>query len=79
LKDKAIEIRVGGAACEQSGWHDLTDPKVLQVTSLRFTVEQTLVQKIIQTRVNIALHARLKKYPDISRSINTSVLIKNYE
>ena len=79
LRDKAVEIRLDGAACEESGWHDLTDPKVVQVTALRFTAHQTAVQQVTQTRVTIELHARLKKHPDISRSINTSVLIENYE
>lgn len=79
LRDRAVEIRLKGADCDQSGWHDLTDPKVVQVTTLKFTVEQTTVQQVTQTRVNIMLQARLKKYPEISRNINTSVLIENYE
>jgi prepilin peptidase dependent protein B len=79
LKDSAIEIRLDGAACDKLGWHDLTDPKVVQVTALHFTVAQITVQQVTQTRVNIALQARVKKHPDISRSINTSVLIENYE
>lgn len=79
LRDRAVEIRLDGAACDASGWHDLTDPKVVQVTALMFTLEQTTVQKVVQTRVNIELQARLKKYPDISRSLSTSVLIENYE
>lgn len=79
LKDRAVEIRLDGAACDESGWHDLTDPKVVQVMALEFAVEQTTVQQITQTRVNVALQARLKKHPDISRSINTSILIENYE
>jgi prepilin peptidase dependent protein B len=79
LRDNAVEIRLDGAACDQSGWHDLTDPKVVQVIVLKFTVEKTTVQQITQTRVNIELHARLKKHPDISRSILTSILIENYE
>tara|TARA_R110002167_G_scaffold115810_8_gene290402 strand:+ start:1078 stop:1707 length:630 start_codon:yes stop_codon:yes gene_type:complete len=79
LKDKAVEIRLDGAACDESGWHDLTDPKVVQVMALKFSFEQTTVQQITQTRVNIELQARLKKHHDISSSINTSVLIENYE
>lgn len=79
LKDNAVEIRLDGAACDASGWHDLTDPKVVQVTALKFTIEQSAVQQVTQTRVNIELQARLKKHPDISRSINTSVLMENYE
>tara|TARA_R110000751_G_scaffold15290_5_gene49592 strand:+ start:178232 stop:178861 length:630 start_codon:yes stop_codon:yes gene_type:complete len=79
LKDRAVEIRLDGAACDESGWHDLTDPKVVQVMMLEFTVEQTTVQQIMQTRVNIALQARLKKHPEILRRINTQVLLENYE
>jgi prepilin peptidase dependent protein B len=79
LKDRAIEIRLDGAACDESGWHDLTDPKVVQVTNLEFTFEHTTVQHITQTRVNIELQARLKKHPDILRSINANILIENYE
>lgn len=79
LKDKAVEIRLDGAACDESGWHDLTDPKVVQVMALKFSFEQTTVQQITKTRVNIELQARLKKHHDISRSVSTSVLIENYE
>lgn len=79
LRDSAVEIRLDGAACNASGWHDLTDPKVVQVTALNFDMEQATVQKITQTRVNIELRARLNKHPSISRIINTSVLIENYE
>lgn len=79
LKDSSIEIRLNGAACDTSGWHDLTDPKIIKVTALEFSVEQTTVQQVTQTRVNIELQARLKKHPEISRSINTSILIENYE
>jgi prepilin peptidase dependent protein B len=42
-------------------------------------VEKSTLQHVIQTRVTIKLQARLKNHPDISRSINTSVLIENYE
>jgi len=79
MKDHAVEIRLDGAPCDASGWHDLTDPKVVQVTALKFTIEQSAVQQVTQIRVNIELQARLKKHPDISRSINTSVLLENYE
>jgi prepilin peptidase dependent protein B len=79
LKDRAVEIRLNGAECDQSGWHDLTDPKVIQVIVFNFTIEQTTVQLITQSRINIELQARLKKHPDISRSISTSILIENYE
>jgi prepilin peptidase dependent protein B len=79
LKNNAIEIRLDGAACDQSGWHDLTDPKVVKVTELTFTVEKTIVQQITQTRVNIRLQAHLKKYPDLSRWVSTGVVIANYE
>ncbi|PKH00923.1 prepilin peptidase dependent protein B [Paraglaciecola sp. MB-3u-78] len=79
LRDHAVEIRLNGAACDESGWHDLTDPKVVQVTALKFMLEQSSVQNVIQTRVTIELQARLKKHPEILRSINTNVLIENYE
>lgn len=79
LKDKAVEIRLDGASCDETGWHDLTDPKVVQVMALEFTIEQTTVQQITRTRVNIALQARLKRHPDILRSVNSRILIENYE
>lgn len=79
LRDQAVEVRLNGAACDKSGWHDLTDPKVVQVSVFNFTIEQSTVQQVTQTRINIALQAHLKQHPDIYRSINTSVLIENYE
>ncbi|WP_299074121.1 prepilin peptidase dependent protein B [uncultured Paraglaciecola sp.] len=79
LKDRAIEIRLDGSACDLSGWHDLTDPKVVQVTDFSFSLEQITQQQMTQARVKIDLQARLKKHPNISRRISTSVLIENYE
>ena len=79
LKDGAVEIRLSGSACDASGWHDLTDPKIIKVTALKFIVEQTTVQSVTQTRINIEFQAGLKKHPDILRRINTSVLLENYE
>jgi prepilin peptidase dependent protein B len=79
LRDHAVEIRLDGAKCDESGWHDLTDPKIIQVMTLIFTLEKQTVQLVTQTRVNIELYARLKKHPEISRNINTSILIENYE
>lgn len=79
LKDRAIEIRLDGAACDESGWHDLTDPQVVQVMMFALSIEKNTVQQIVQTRVNIDLQARLKKHPEISRRITTHILIENYE
>jgi prepilin peptidase dependent protein B len=79
LRNRAVEIRLKGATCEQSGWHDLTDPAVVEITALEFIVTQNTVQQVVQTQVHIMLQARLKKRPNISRSINTDVLIENYE
>jgi prepilin peptidase dependent protein B len=79
LRNRAVEIRLKGATCEQSGWHDLTDPAVVEITALEFIVTQNTVQQVVQTQVHIMLQARLKKRPNISRSINTNVLIENYE
>jgi len=79
LRDRAVEIRMNGALCDQSGWHDLTDPKVIHVTVFKFTIEQLTALQITQTHIKLELQARLKKHPEISRSISTSVLIENYE
>lgn len=79
LRNNAIEIRLDGGTCSQGGWHDLTDPKVVQVTTLKFALEQYSLQQITQTRVNIELIARLKQYPDVIRNHSTSVLIDNLE
>jgi prepilin peptidase dependent protein B len=79
LRNRAVEIRLKGATCEQSGWHDLTDPAVVEITALEFIVTQNTVQQVVQTQVHIMLQARLKKRPNISRSTNTNVLIENYE
>lgn len=79
LRNKAIEIRLDGALCDQSGWHDLTDSKIVEVKELHFGLQQMSIQQVKHTKVNIELFATLKKHPNISRRVNTSVLIENYE
>lgn len=79
LRDNAVEIRVNGFECDQKGWHDLTDPSVINVTQLKFVIDKNTAYGITQSRVTIFLQARLENHPDISRYVSTGFSIKNYE
>lgn len=79
LKNKAVEIRLDGLQCDQNGWHDLTDPQIIKVTELSFVVEKQHVLQLSQTRIHISLHAYLVKHSDISRYVQTTVVLENYE
>lgn len=37
LHDKALEYRVAGKSCSQSGWHDLSDKKKIEVSAFSVT------------------------------------------
>jgi prepilin peptidase dependent protein B len=78
LKDKAIEIRMDGLACDANGWHDLTDPDVIIVTTLRFLVQEEVNNGINVRRVELVLEAELKSNSMISKRVSTSFWIKNY-
>ncbi|MCF2948343.1 prepilin peptidase dependent protein B [Paraglaciecola aquimarina] len=79
LKDKAIEIRVDGYKCSQSYWQDLTDPQVVQINDLVFSIDKLTHQQISMTQINVSLQAELVKYPEFSKLISANFLVKNYE
>jgi prepilin peptidase dependent protein B len=79
LKNNAVEIRLDGLACDQNGWHDLTDPQVIKVTELHFEIDRKQVLQLSQTRIHISMHAYLAKHPDISRYVQSTVVLENYE
>lgn len=79
LKDKAIEIRIDGLACNVGGWHDLTDPGLIKVTNLQFIVQQQNRFGVNVSRIDLILEAELKNNSLISKRISTSFLVKNYD
>ncbi|NDV92179.1 prepilin-type N-terminal cleavage/methylation domain-containing protein [Alteromonas sp. 345S023] len=55
LRDKALEYRVAGKSCSQSGWHDLTDSKKMVVSAFTLSpVYHSLSEQVIQ--VYLAVH-----------------------
>jgi prepilin peptidase dependent protein B len=79
LKDKAIEMRIDGLACNAGGWHDLTDPDVVKVIKLEFSIQRQALYGISANRIELILEAELKRDGSISKRVSTSFLVKNYD
>jgi prepilin peptidase dependent protein B len=79
LRDDTLEMRVGGAACDAGGWQDLSDLTVVRVTALIFTLNQTTVNNVTSTMVDINLSAELSDNAAFSRVYNYNLLVRNYD
>jgi len=79
LRDDALEMRVGGAACDAGGWHDLSDLAVVRVTALVFTLNQSTVNNVTRTMVDINLTGELSNNADFSRVYNYNLMVRNYD
>ncbi|MBT81835.1 MAG: hypothetical protein CL587_15750 [Alteromonadaceae bacterium] len=69
LRSKALETRINGRTCTQSGWQDITDPNFVTVS--QFTV--SLDRKQQTTDIAVSLAMSLKTAGDISRQ-NTFIV-----
>lgn len=78
LKDDAIEIRLDGLTCGVNGWHDLSDPQLVKVTTLEFVVHSQASAQVMAKRIELTIEAELRSYPFISKRIHTTFLIHNY-
>ena len=79
LRNSAVEIRVGGATCENIGWQPLTDTDIVTITDLRFTSNQVTYNNVISTQVSIFLQGELAANDNLSRQFSTSFLVRNYD
>ena len=79
LNNGAIEIRIGGAACTATGWQNLSDTSVVNITDLTFTVNQTTLNNVISTQVDIFLQGELTNNNGFSRQYSSSLLVRNYD
>ncbi len=79
LLDGTVEIRRNALDCTSNGWEDLTDGSVVNVTSLRFAINQTIQQGIASTSVTVFLSGELSANDKLSRTYETVVVVRNYE
>lgn len=71
-------------SCNSGDWQDLTNPNLIQVTNLTFTLNNTTVPldnpstgSIILRAVTISATASLSSDPGVSRTITSQVKIRN--
>ncbi|WP_137166396.1 hypothetical protein [Salinimonas lutimaris] len=76
LRNHAVEYRIAGKPCTAGGWQDLSDPATSRIIMLSFILEHSADGQA--TRVIIRLEGHLSGYPDISRTLQHSVLLRNY-
>ncbi len=74
LHDKAIEIRRSGASCEQGGWHDLTDPRTVTITSFALKQHNSINGLPF---LHISISAHHTRFPHLNRDKNHFVKIEN--
>lgn len=74
LHYRALEARVDGRGCEDKGWHDITDPKQLEVTHLVFSLV-TVPPAMPFLQINLV--ARLKQHRQITATVNFNVELPN--
>lgn len=79
LRDNALEMRVGGAACDAVGWQNLSDPAIVTVTTVSFTLNQTTINNVTSTRIDINLAGELSNNAIFSRQYNYSLMVRNYD
>jgi prepilin peptidase dependent protein B len=79
LHDNSIEMRIDGAACDAGGWRDLSDPDVVRVTSLSFTLNKSTVNNVTSTRVEFNLIGELRDNALFSRAYNYKLMVRNYD
>ena len=73
-----VEIRRNSLDCTSNGWEDLTDSNVVRVTSLRFSINQTVQQGISSTSVTVFLSGELSANAKLSKIYHTVVVVRNY-
>jgi prepilin peptidase dependent protein B len=77
--DKTVETRASGAACDASGWNDLTDNNLVNITGLSF-LDTTVVQTGINIRaITITLSGFLVRDNTVIRTITETVKLRNDE
>ncbi len=79
LLNGTVEIRRNALDCTSNGWEDLTDDSVVNVTLLRFGINQTTQHGISSTSVTVFLSGELSANDKLSRTYQTVVVVRNYE
>lgn len=80
LKDKMVQIRAGGLACNANGspdWQNAADAAELEVTALSFAVATSSAGDVDTRRVTVTLAGRMKSNPTTARSLVRTVRVRN--
>jgi len=78
LHDKAIEIRQGGASCDDGGWHDLSDPQQIEITQFEGSLDSAITNGYRTRFVSITLGAKMKNGSKNQYVVSKTVLVQNY-
>jgi prepilin peptidase dependent protein B len=77
LKGQAVELRRNGLACTADGWEAVTDPMVVRVTALQFSVTQETTSGVGVRSIQVTLSGQLPSDSTISRSLVRVVKVRN--
>lgn len=75
LNNGAIEARVDGRDCSQSGWQDLTDPTYLKVEHFQIS---SVAASDAGALLSVRIEARLMRDPSVSARLYWPVTVRNY-
>ena len=88
--ENAVEIRRGGTDCGGGGWENISDDKLVEITDLTLTVNDENVDvpntalsvagtnaQVVIREVTISITGRLKAEPEISKTLEQTVRLRN--
>lgn len=80
LRHGVVQSRTGGGNCQADGWEAVTSASVVEVTELKFEFDvhqPEPANDMCIRRVHITLAGRLRDHPDVTRTVQRRVRVRN--
>jgi prepilin peptidase dependent protein B len=77
LRDNAIEMRLAGRECHESGWQDLTSTDFVHIDSLTFEYALPLKKETKTNAITVKLTGKSRLKPSISSTITRRIILRN--
>jgi len=80
LRSKTIQIRQEGATCDANiNWSTISDPAVIDVELLAFTLSQVLIDGVTRNQIDLSIETKSKTTTSFSASLSRSFMVRNYD
>jgi prepilin peptidase dependent protein B len=86
LRSGAVETRISGKACGETGWEDINDTTTTEITGLNFALASRSADidgagpgtsRIVVREVTVTLTGRLRNDTQVSRTLQEAVRVHN--